>query len=209
MPWRGSGPPMTIYSLKPRFQALLRPVTALLYRCRVSANAVTLAALFASLAYGAWLALAPSPRWPFLLLPALLLLRMALNAIDGMLAREYRQQSRLGMLLNEIGDVVSDAALYLPFALLPGVNPALVTAVVLLAMLTEFVGVLAQAAGAGRRHDGPFGKSDRAFAFGLAGLLIGAGLPLLPYLDLALAAMLALLGLTLFKRMCGALDVTA
>lgn len=200
---------MTIYSLKPRFQALLQPVTALLYRCRATANAVTLAAMLASLAYGAWLALALSPRWPLLLLPIFLVLRMALNAIDGMLARQYRQQSRLGMLLNEIGDVVSDAALYLPFALLADVNPALVVAVVLLAILSEFVGVLAQVAGASRRHDGPFGKSDRAFAFGLAGLLLGAGLPLLPYLDLALIAMLILLGWTLFNRMCGALDVTA
>ena len=43
---------------------------------------------------------------------------MALNAIDGMLAREYGQKSRLGAYLNELGDVVSDAALYAPFALL-------------------------------------------------------------------------------------------
>ena len=42
---------------------------------------------------------------------------MALNAIDGMLAREFGQKSALGGYLNEIGDVVSDAALYAPFAL--------------------------------------------------------------------------------------------
>ena len=41
---------------------------------------------------------------------------MALNAIDGMLAREFIKKSRLGGYLNEITDVVSDAALYLPFA---------------------------------------------------------------------------------------------
>ena len=43
-------------------------------------------------------------------------LRMAFNAIDGMLAREFGQQSALGAFLNELTDVVSDAALYLPFA---------------------------------------------------------------------------------------------
>ena len=44
---------------------------------------------------------------------------MAFNAIDGMLAREFGQKSRLGAYLNELTDVVSDAALYLPFAWLP------------------------------------------------------------------------------------------
>ncbi len=38
---------------------------------------------------------------------------MALNAIDGMLAREFNQQSTLGAILNEVGDIISDAALYL------------------------------------------------------------------------------------------------
>ena len=50
------------------------------------------------------------------LLPAVLFVRMALNAIDGMLAREHGQKSALGAFLNELCDVVSDAALYLPFA---------------------------------------------------------------------------------------------
>ena len=43
-----------------------------------------------------------------LLLPAVLFLRMALNAIDGMLAREHNQKSALGAILNELGDVFSD-----------------------------------------------------------------------------------------------------
>src|SRR5947207_2460802 len=59
-------------------------------------------------------------RWPWLLLAAFLFIRMALNAVDGMLAREHGMKSKLGAILNELGDVVSDAALYLPFALLAG-----------------------------------------------------------------------------------------
>jgi CDP-diacylglycerol--glycerol-3-phosphate 3-phosphatidyltransferase len=35
---------------------------------------------------------------------------MALNAIDGMLAREHDMQSPLGAMLNELGDVLSDVA---------------------------------------------------------------------------------------------------
>ena len=71
-----------------------------------------------------------TPNWqlPLLLLPLVLFLRMALNAIDGMMAREFGQKSRLGAVLNELGDVLSDACLYLPFALLAPVPAGLCVA---------------------------------------------------------------------------------
>lgn len=47
---------------------------------------------------------------------------MGLNAIDGMLAREFGQQSRLGAYLNELSDVIADAALYLSLASVPGAS---------------------------------------------------------------------------------------
>ena len=56
-------------------------------------------------------------------LPPVLLARMALNAVDGMLAREHAMQSALGAILNELGDVLSDTALYLPLAAAPGPAP--------------------------------------------------------------------------------------
>ncbi|MBK5072386.1 CDP-alcohol phosphatidyltransferase family protein [Budviciaceae bacterium CWB-B4] len=162
---------MTLYDLKPRFQALLRPLLKRLFRAGVTANQVTLAALIASVAIGVLLFFFPRPVL-FLILPIFLFIRMALNAIDGLLAREYNQKSKLGALLNETGDVISDAALYLPFALLPGATPWLVLLAVLLSILTEFCGVLAQTIGASRRYDGPMGKSDRALIFGAYALAI-------------------------------------
>lgn len=162
---------MTLYDIKPRFQQLLRPCLAGLYRRGVTANQVTLLALVGSLLIGGMLGLFPHPGL-FWLLPLFLFVRMALNAIDGMLAREFNQQSRLGALLNETGDVISDAALYLPFALLPGAQPVTVVLAVLLAALTEFCGVLAQTVGAPRGYAGPLGKSDRALLFGAYGLCI-------------------------------------
>ena len=116
----------TIYDLKPRFQARLRPLADSLAKAGVTANGVTVAALALSLAHGAWLAFAPDSRWPFLLLPVTLFLRMALNAIDGMMAREHGMKSAAGAVLNELGDVISDAALYLPFELVTGVSAPLV-----------------------------------------------------------------------------------
>ncbi|BBA33037.1 CDP-diacylglycerol/glycerol-3-phosphate 3-phosphatidyltransferase [Methylocaldum marinum] len=199
----------TLYDLKPRFQAQLRPLTRWLARQGVTANQVTLAAALASLALGAALAIDTVPRL-FLLLPVFLFVRMALNAIDGMLAREHGQQSRLGAILNEITDVVSDAALYLPFALIPGVSAGLVVIVVLLAALTEMTGVIGYAIGASRRYDGPMGKSDRAFLFGLLGLLFGIGLPIGGVLMNSLLTVVAvLLVLTIVRRAQGALGESA
>ena len=119
---------VTSYSLKPRFQAAPRPTVVRLAAAGVTANQVTVAALAGSLAVGVLVALAgPGPA--FLVLPAWLFLRMALNAVDGMLAREHGQASPLGACLNEVSDVLSDAALLLPFGVALGALPAAVLAV--------------------------------------------------------------------------------
>ena len=67
---------------------------------------------------------------------------MALNAVDGMLAREFHQKSTLGAFLNELTDVISDAALYLPFAIVAPFEPFWVAVVIMLAGLSEFAGAL-------------------------------------------------------------------
>lgn len=165
----------SIYDLKPRFQALLRPLTRWLAGAGVTANQVTVFAALLSVAAGLVVCLRPAAGWPLLLIPGVLFARMALNAIDGMLAREHGQKSRLGAVLNELGDVIADAALYLPLAAVPGVSPPLVVAIVLLAVIAEMAGVVGVQIGASRRYDGPMGKSDRAFALGLLALLLGLG----------------------------------
>ncbi len=190
----------SVYDIKPAFQRLLRPLVRGLARAGVTANQVTLAALVLSVAAGAAITATPADRRVLLLLPVVLFLRMALNAIDGMLAREHGQASKLGAILNELGDVLSDAALYLPLALVPGLAPALVAPIVVLAGASELSGVLVQLLGGSRRYDGPMGKSDRAFWFGLLGLLGGLGLPIVPWANWGLAAILVLLALTIINR---------
>lgn len=162
---------MTIYDLKPKFQNLLRPIVRQLFEAGITANQVTLAALGLSIIVGALLAIFPSP-YLFILLPFVLFIRMALNAIDGMLAREHNQKSHLGAMLNELGDVISDVALYLPFVLIFPHAFWWILLILFLSVLTEFIGVIAQAIGASRRYDGPVGKSDRAFVFGALGLFV-------------------------------------
>ncbi|MBX3708221.1 MAG: CDP-alcohol phosphatidyltransferase family protein [Gammaproteobacteria bacterium] len=163
----------SIYDLKPAFQRLLRPLANRLAAHHVSPNQITICALIISFLSGALIAVNPQAQWPLLLVPLILLLRMILNAIDGMIAREHHQKSSLGTFLNEIGDVLSDTFLYLPFALILGISSALITVIVILAIISEMSGVVAIQIGASRRYDGPMGKSDRAFAFGLVALLLG------------------------------------
>jgi len=191
---------MSIYALKPRFQSLLRPMTAALARAGVTANQVTLAACVVSLAVAIFVAWRSDERWPFLLVPLWMFLRMAFNAIDGMLAREFGQKTQLGAYLNELTDVVSDSALYLPFALIAPFSVWTVGAVVLLAAISEYAGVLGLMVGASRRYDGPMGKSDRAFVFGALGLWIGIASSLPAWAAYVMPAVAAALVVTIVNR---------
>ena len=198
---------MSLYALKPRFQALLRPAVGALHRLGVTANQVTVLACVISVALGALLVTYSERHALFLLLPLWFFLRMALNAIDGMLAREFGQTSTLGAYLNELCDVIADTALYLPFAFLPGSNLTLVALTIFLATIAEMAGVLGVLAGAGRRYDGPMGKSDRALLFGTLGLLIGIGVVPTPWLAWTLAATALLLAVTIVNRVRRGLSV--
>ncbi|MCQ4348047.1 CDP-alcohol phosphatidyltransferase family protein [Pseudomonas stutzeri] len=199
----------SIYQLKPRFQALLRPAVRWLHVRGVSANQVTLAAAGISVLLGALLAGFVGHLWLFALIPLWMLLRMALNAIDGMLAREFGQQSTLGAYLNELCDVVADSALILPFALLPEVSPPWVVLATLLAVIVEYAGALGPLVGASRRYDGPMGKSDRALAFGVLGAGVATGLLPPAWLDGLFALLAALLVWTLVNRVRGGVVETA
>lgn len=172
---------ISIYQLKPAFQGLLRPLARRLAASGVTANAVTVFAMLISLLLGGWLTVAGSTSPAlFLLVPIWMFLRMALNAIDGMLAREFGQKSPLGAYLNELTDVVSDTALYLPFMWVHPFGWQPICGIVFLAALSEMTGALGPMIGAPRQYDGPMGKSDRAFLFGVLGLWAGIEGGILP-----------------------------
>ena len=136
-----------------------------------------------------------------LILPFFFFVRLALNAVDGMLAREFGQKSRLGAYLNELTDVVADSFLYLPFAYLPGFDPLWIGVVIVLAVISEMTGVVGVMTGASRRYDGPMGKSDRAFVFGALALWIGLKLPVAPEVGYMFPRLVALLlAITIVNR---------
>lgn len=193
----------TIYQLKPAFQRLLAPLLNTLQRCKVTPNQVTLFTMCLSILYGLVLAFFPH-FWLWIGFPLFMLVRMALNAIDGMLADATGQKTPLGAILNEMCDQISDVALYLPFALIASVLAPLLLAVVILMLLAEFAGVTALAIGASRRFEGPMGKSDRAAGFGLLALLIAFNIDPI-WINILLILMALLLVWTTVNRLRQAL----
>ena len=192
---------MSIYELKPKFQNLLRPLVKRLYNAGITANQVTLAACILSILLGVLLVKFADVYTLFFLLPIWMFLRMALNAIDGMLAREFNQKTPLGGYLNEATDVISDTALYLPFAFVTPFEWGVISLVIFLAFMSEFLGVLGQVHGSGRRYDGPMGNSDRAFVFGLIGTIYAVLGQLPAWFGWALYAVAFLLALTCINRL--------
>ena len=129
----------------------------------------------------------------------MLFVRMALNALDGMMARELDMQSHTGAFLNELGDVLSDAALYLPLASCPASQPILVVRWSCSPRSVKWRASSAVQVGASRRYDGPMGKSDRAFVFGAMGLVLGLGIEAGAWVSVVLWIVIALLLVTIVE----------
>ncbi len=161
---------ISIYKIKPKFQQLLMPVLKMLHKIGVTANMITWFAILLSTGTGVLIYFYPG-KFALVLLPISLLLRMALNALDGMMARTYNMQSKKGEVLNELGDVVSDFIMFYPIGVLFNLNDLILLAFLFLSLINEYAGILGKAVSGERRYEGPMGKSDRAFVVGLFSLL--------------------------------------
>ncbi|ELV08982.1 Inner membrane protein ynbA [Wohlfahrtiimonas chitiniclastica SH04] len=196
---------ITIYQLKPKFQNLLRPLVHTLYQRGFTANQVTIFACLGSILTAGIIAVSLPNFMILWLMPIWLFVRMAFNAIDGMLAREHQQASKLGAYLNELCDVISDTALMLILLPIAGINSIAVFSVIFLALLSEYAGVMAPLVGEKRRYDGPMGKSDRAFVLGALCIALALNIISMTFLNGILWAMVALLMFTIYQRIKRAL----
>ena len=167
---------MSIYQLKSQFQNQLRPISDELAKQGFTANQVTVSAIALSGAT-AYVIAYQADKTPMLWysLPISLFMRMAMNAIDGMMAKEHGQASTLGAWLNEMGDIVSDRVLIA--SLSPHLRPhrTALQSVQRLTLTTEIVAIASQQMVNQRANQGPLGKSDRAFELGVIGVLTGSG----------------------------------
>ena len=199
---------ISVYQVKPKFQQLLKPVLVKLHSSKITANQITISAILLSAIIGFCFWNADDYHILYLALPVGLFTRMALNALDGMMARTYAQQSKLGEVLNELGDVVSDLLIYFPLLKFePEIN-YLVVIFLCLTIINEFAGVLGKTLNGERRYDGPMGKSDRAMLVGLYGLLGFFNISINSIAQWIFAAIILLLMLSTFLRIKRALALS-
>jgi CDP-diacylglycerol--glycerol-3-phosphate 3-phosphatidyltransferase len=165
---------MSLMALKHAAETLLRPVSNGLVRAGVRPNGVTAGTLLGSLAIGAALYFRPSSA-SLIAVPLWAVVRLALNVVDGMMAREHDLRTREGALLNELGDFVGDLALGLSFTGIDGVDPRAVVAFVSAAAVAEHAGLAALLVSDQRRYDGPLAKPDRLAALGILAIALAAG----------------------------------
>lgn len=157
---------MTLYAIKPRFQATLRALAGRLTGWGVSADALTACGLLAAALAGATLAGA-GRRWWLLLVPPLLFIRIACNALDGMVARLAGTARPRGTVLNEAADRAADLLCFGGLVASGALPRPVELALLPLLLLVSYLGVIGQAAGGARRYEGPLGKADRMLALGL------------------------------------------
>ena len=198
----------TTYDLKPAFQRMLLPMMGRLRQAGVTPNALTWMAIALSGGLGYAFVLGLEQRAWFFVVTAGLLLRMALNALDGMMARRFDMTSKAGAVMNELGDIVSDALVMWPLVLLPEVHVGWVAALLWMSAVNECAGVLGAAVGEERRYEGPMGKSDRTLVWGVFCLLLGAGVPVEGHVQTGLCVVLAGLCWSTFRRIRGTLNET-
>ena len=166
---------VSTYSLKKKFQDFLRPLACFLLSSKMTPNQVTIFTVVLSVVFSLVLSAFGRTAGLFWSVPVFLFIRMALNAIDGMMAREGSMTSSLGVFLNELGDVISDLALFFAFCSsgLVRIEPMILFSI--LALLSEMAGVVAVQVGSVRRYEGPMGKSDRAFLVAILAVLLACG----------------------------------
>ncbi len=196
---------ISVYKIKPKFQQLLMPILKGLHKIGISANQITISSILLSLIIGVSFWFAGSNKYLFLALPIGLFMRMALNALDGMMARTYNQQTKKGEILNEIGDVISDLFIFFPLLIFEKDNLYLIVAFLCLSIVNEFAGILGKVVSNNRQYDGPMGKSDRALVIGLYGLLSFFSIGLGNYSSLIFSGIIILILISTITRIKKAL----
>ncbi|MCY7007794.1 CDP-alcohol phosphatidyltransferase family protein [Fusobacterium simiae] len=194
---------ISIYKLKTKFQNLLMPICKKLVDLKVTPNQITVTTVLLNIIFAGIIYKFGNLTYLFLIVPVFLFLRMALNALDGMIANKFNQKTKMGVFYNEAGDVVSDTVFFYVFLRVIGINEIYNLLFVFLSVLSEYVGVVAVMVDNKRHYEGPMGKSDRAFLISLLAItyfFIGN-----KYFDYILILAIVLLIFTIYNRISSSL----
>ncbi len=160
-----------IYQIKPAFQRSLGGIQHWLVERHVHPDWLTFAALGLSVVGGAAVYVAPTAMWLLATIPPIVLVRTALNALDGLVAKETGLARPWGEVLNEFCDRLADVALFGGLALASPSLHLLGACTVVAMLLVSYLAILSRAAGGRRQYAGPMGKADRMIVLGIAAAL--------------------------------------
>ena len=155
----------SLYSLKPWFSRLLKPVLKASIRAKISPDVYTLL----NVVFGALAGLAATwlNGWLVLLF---VLLRLACANLDGALARALQALNdsppkKSGFTKNEIGDRLADFGMLFGLFYLAGQKYSLTALLaILVAAVPTVISLIGVSKGLARINSGPFGKTERCFA---------------------------------------------
>lgn len=190
---------ISIYNLKKKFQNLLMPLCEKMNSLGMTPNQITIGTMIGSIIFSLLFYKFSEYRILFLIVPLFFLKRMALNALDGMIANKFNKKTNLGVFLNEIGDIVADTVFFFCFFSALNVNTVLSMLFIFLGILSEYTGITAMQIDGKRHFEGPMGKSDRAFFISLLSIFIFFRLDN-KYVEYFIILGIILLFLTIYNR---------
>ena len=164
---------MGIYSIKPKFQQSLSPIKKFLIKKKIHPTQINIFALIISITGG--LALYYAKEYPLLLIyiPIMAFVRTALNALDGMIARETKiKNTKFGEVLNEFTDRISDVVIFLGIAFAPYSSFKISSIAIIIILLNSYLSIVSKAAGGSRQYGGLTGKADRMIYLSVASILV-------------------------------------
>jgi CDP-diacylglycerol--glycerol-3-phosphate 3-phosphatidyltransferase len=163
---------MRIYSVKPKFQKILEGDKKLLVKMGVGPTAINIAALIVSIFAGLVIFYSDNDLRLLYFIPLLAFVRIAFNALDGMVARETKAKNqKFGEVMNEFVDRLSDCAFFLGLAFVSYVNMSWALLTLIAVLLVSYLGIVGKSAGGSRQYVGLMGKADRMFWLSVACIL--------------------------------------
>lgn len=160
---------MQIYKTKPKFQKILKPIADFLAKLKVHPTYINFAALIVSIIAGFLIYYSSFNLILLLWIPFLAFIRIAFNALDGLVARQMKvKNQKFGEVLNELVDRFSDMAFFIGIAFVAYVNTNLALMVFIFVLLVSYTGIVGKSAGGKRQYSAVMGKADRMFWLSVA-----------------------------------------
>lgn len=161
-----------IYAIKPWWQRRLAKLADDLARWRVHPDLITLAGVGCAALMGIVLAIPAQQSLLVLAVAPLAIGRLAANALDGLVARRTGLARPWGEVFNECCDRLSDTLIFVGLALNSHVSASLAWGVLVLTLLSSYLGITGKAAGGKRQFGGFLAKADRMISIALYSLLV-------------------------------------